>query len=389
MPTRLYMVVHARHDHSLRVPRPDLSARFGTPNACEGCHAEHAPKWAEETIARWRDKSVAPRVHFAEALEAGRRGSADSEQRLAALADDTSQPPIARATAVRELVSWLTSRSLPSVERAARDSEPLLRLAAAEITQALPPERGVAIAAPLLRDPLRAVRATAARALATVPPSVLTASNQLPLTDALAEWRASQLANDDRPEAHVSLGALHAQKGEAQAARQEYETALRVGPWFVPAYLDLADLERSEGRDSAAGEWLEKALALAPTNADVHLAIGLLRVREGRLQDAERELKRAAQLAPEDAHITVVYAMALQAKGQASEALAVLDAMHRRRPGEREPLFALATIAREAGQPERARQAAHDLLALVPDDPDAVALAGEVDAAEGKGARSR
>jgi len=389
MPTRLYMVVHARHDHSLRVPRPDLSARLGTPNACQSCHAERPPKWAEETIARWRGKSAAPGLHFAEALEAGQRGSVDSEERLAALADDTSQPPIARATAVRELVPWLTSRSLPSVERAARDPEPLLRLAAAEAAQALPPERGVALAAPLLRDPLRAVRITAARALATVPPTLLTASDRLPLTDALAEWRASQLANDDRPEAHVSLGALHAQRGEVQAARQEYERALRLGPWFVPAYLNLADLERSEGRDGPAGEWLEKALALAPKNPDVYLAIGLLRVRQGRLQDAERELKRAAELAPEDAHMTVVYAMALQSTGQASEGLAVLEAMHRRRPGEREPLIALATIARAAGQPEKARRAAHDLLALVPDDPDAVALAGELDAAAGKETRSR
>lgn len=379
MPTRVYMGVHARHDHSLRVPRPDLSARLGTPNACQSCHAERTPKWAAETIARWRGNAAAPRVHFAEALDAGRQGRADGEERLAALADDASQPPIARATAVRELAPWLTSRSLPSVERAARDAEPLLRLAAAETAQAVTPERGVALAAPLLRDPVRAVRITAARALAAVPPTLLAASDQLPLADALAEWGASQLANDDRPEAHVNLGALHAQRGEGEAARREYETALRVGPWFVPAYLNLADLERSEGRDGAAGEWLEKALALAPKNADVHLAIGLLRVRERRLQDAEQELRIAAELAPDDAHLTVVYAMALQAAGRASEALALLEALHHRRPGEREPLFALATIAHEAGQPRRARQAADDLLVLVPDDPGAEELARELD----------
>jgi len=379
MPTRVYMVVHARHDHSLRIPRPDLSARLGTPNACESCHAERTPKWAAETIARWRGNAAAPRAHFGEALDAGRQGRADGEERLAALADDTSQPPIARATAVHELAPWLSSRSLPSVERAARDADPLLRLAAAETAQALAPERGVALAAPLLRDPVRAVRITAARALAALPPTLLAASDERPLADALAEWRAAQLANDDRPEAHINLGALHAQRGEAEAARQEYETALRLGPWFVPAYLNLADLERSEGHEVAAGEQLEKALALAPKNADVHLAIGLLRVRQGRLQDAEQELRLAAELAPDDAHLTVVYAIALQSTGRASEALVVLDAFHRRRPGEREPLLALATIARDAGQPERARQAALALQALVPDDPGADALVRELE----------
>ncbi|MGZ9112520.1 MAG: cytochrome c3 family protein [Rhodoplanes sp.] len=34
MPVRNYMVVDPRHDHSFRVPRPDLSAKLGTPNAC-------------------------------------------------------------------------------------------------------------------------------------------------------------------------------------------------------------------------------------------------------------------------------------------------------------------------------------------------------------------
>ena len=39
MPTTTYMVVDPRHDHSLRIPRPDLSAKLGTPNACNQCHA--------------------------------------------------------------------------------------------------------------------------------------------------------------------------------------------------------------------------------------------------------------------------------------------------------------------------------------------------------------
>lgn len=40
MPTTHYMVVDPRRDHSFRVPRPDLSVKLGTPNACTGCHLE-------------------------------------------------------------------------------------------------------------------------------------------------------------------------------------------------------------------------------------------------------------------------------------------------------------------------------------------------------------
>src|SRR5690606_33015815 len=37
MPSRTYMVIDDRRDHSLRVPRPDLSVLLGTPNACNDC----------------------------------------------------------------------------------------------------------------------------------------------------------------------------------------------------------------------------------------------------------------------------------------------------------------------------------------------------------------
>ena len=40
MPARNYMVVDVRHDHSFRIPRPDLSVELGTPNACNDCHRD-------------------------------------------------------------------------------------------------------------------------------------------------------------------------------------------------------------------------------------------------------------------------------------------------------------------------------------------------------------
>src|SRR6185436_62106 len=39
MPARTYMTVDNRRDHSFRVPRPDLTVKIGTPNACAACHA--------------------------------------------------------------------------------------------------------------------------------------------------------------------------------------------------------------------------------------------------------------------------------------------------------------------------------------------------------------
>ena len=41
-----YMGVDYRRDHSFRIPRPDLSTKNGTPNACIQCHKDTSNQWA-------------------------------------------------------------------------------------------------------------------------------------------------------------------------------------------------------------------------------------------------------------------------------------------------------------------------------------------------------
>ena len=69
MPSRTYMGVHVRHDHSLRIPRPDLSLAAGTGNACNQCHHDHDAAWATAQLARW-GASTTGTPHFAPGLAA-------------------------------------------------------------------------------------------------------------------------------------------------------------------------------------------------------------------------------------------------------------------------------------------------------------------------------
>ena len=82
MPTKNFMVVDARRDHSIRVPRPDLSVSLGTPNACSQCHAGSSAEWAAETVAGWYPNGRQTTPHYGTALHAGRVGAADAEQQL-------------------------------------------------------------------------------------------------------------------------------------------------------------------------------------------------------------------------------------------------------------------------------------------------------------------
>src|SRR6185503_7902775 len=85
MPVRNYMVVDPRRDHGFRVPRPDLAAETGAPDACTGCHRERDAAWAAREIASWSGPKERG-THFGVALQAGRTGRAGAAQALLALA---------------------------------------------------------------------------------------------------------------------------------------------------------------------------------------------------------------------------------------------------------------------------------------------------------------
>src|SRR5262245_65794216 len=83
MPERTYMVVDRRHDHGFRVPRPDLSVKLGTPNACNDCHRDKPATWAAAAIETWHGPARKGSQTYAEAFHAARTDRADAAALLA------------------------------------------------------------------------------------------------------------------------------------------------------------------------------------------------------------------------------------------------------------------------------------------------------------------
>jgi len=373
MPTRTYMVIDERHDHSIRIPRPDLSLELGTPDACSGCHRDANAKWAAQWVERWYGPQREGFQTYAAAVESARAGSADAPRRLRALIEDSSAPNIARATALAEMGRFAEDAE-PTVRQSLNHSDPLIRQSAlSALTRADAPTR-VSLAAALLLDPVRAVRLEAAKLLAGVPAERLDAGQRDALERALREYVEAQRHDADRPPGRLNLGILYVQQRRFVEAENEFRAAMRIEPQFVPAYVNLADLYRELGRDEDGKKVLRDGLRQVPDNAELHHALGLALARQKQLTDALGELRKAAQLAPDSAHFAYVYAIALHSSGATAAAIQSLEQALKRHPGDREILFALASLSRDAGQPAQARRYAERLLALAPQDPDARAL---------------
>jgi len=368
MPATTYMRIDPRHDHSLRIPRPDRSVALGTPNACNQCHPKETGRWAASTVARWYPKPKPGFQSYAEALHAAEREVPGARQMLAAVARDPAQPAIARAMALAALGPQLDSATLPIVTAALRDPDPIVRAAAVDALAETDPATRLAHLGPSLTDPTRLVRMDAGRALAELPAERL-APGDAPRRDAtLGEWIAAQRFNGDRPEGLVNLGTLYALQGRSEEAVATLESALVLDPTYAPAAVNLADVWRTRGREAEAEAVLRAALERTPDAAAVHHALGLSLARQHRTDEARGALGRATALAPDEARFAFVYGVAQHDSGDRTGAIETLEAALARHPYDPSLLGALVSYQQEAGAPAKALAHARVLLEVQPDD---------------------
>jgi Flp pilus assembly protein TadD len=374
MPTTTYMVVDPRNDHSIRVPRPDISLKLGTPNACDKCHTDRTVAWAAKQMDKWYGSKHPVFQDYGDTLLAGRTGAPLAEESLANLAVDASKPSISRATALSELHRYPSPQSVNIIKQGLNDGDPMVREGAVDAMEGVQPGERMQLAFHLLNDPVRAVRIKTARMLASVPKDQLTPEQSATLEREVDEYIAAQMTNAERPEAHLNVGVLYSELGQFDKAEASYMKALELQPSFVQAYVNLADLYRLQGKDEEGEQLLSKALSVAPRDADVHYALGLLLVRQKRVSEAVKALELSAKLNLNNPHYSYVYAVALNTTGKIKEALKVLEETHARYPNDRETLYGLVTFNRNIGNFEAARSYAEKLIELSPNDPTARSL---------------
>jgi predicted CXXCH cytochrome family protein len=316
MPASTYMVVDPRRDHSLRVPRPDISVRLGTPNACSGCHANRDARWAAARVESWFGHDPTGFQRFAPAFASTHAETRDRQAELRAVADDATQPAIARAAALAQMDASSHPAAFDTLARALRDANGLVRFGALQSLRSAPLTLRPQLAGPSLSDPLRAVRVEAVSVLAPIPAEQLSADTRVVFERVAGEYVDVQRYNADRAEGRVNLGTFYGSRGDAPGGEQELRAAIRLDPSFIPAYVNLADLYRVIGRDADGERTLRNGLAAAPASGALHYALGLALVRLKRTDEAIPQFKRATTLEPENARFAYTYRVAVESAGK-------------------------------------------------------------------------
>jgi predicted CXXCH cytochrome family protein len=322
MPAKSYMQVDPRRDHSFRVPRPDLSEKLGTPNACTGCHEDQTPAWAAARVQNWFPDGRTGTPHYGEIFhEARNRPDRKTAGRLVGLAGDMNQPAIVRASALDHLRGSIAPDDLSRIEPLLEDRSDLVRSAALRLFQSAPVDMRRSSAIRLAKDPRKAVRLEAARLLIGVRLDGLSDEDRVVAGRAIAAYQRSLFAQSDYPETQMQIAGLAMVLREFPVAERALSTATRMDPQMADAWLTLARIQQALGRADRARDTLEDAAGHMPDNAIVQFQLGMLYTGLRDYERANAALARNLQMAGPSPDVLDMLAANHFALGQAETAL--------------------------------------------------------------------
>lgn len=380
MPATPYMDVDLRRDHRMGVPRPDISLRFQTPNACTGCHLQDAQldhtvtdslnyyadwleaarqgnqkvadelarldAWAAQATARWYPKSAEDlELRCVEAFYAAWQGEETAAQQIMELADDRRLSPMVRGSAVALLGDYRSPQAEQIATRSLRDRDPIVRAAGVEYFTFGDPADRLKLLKPLLADPIRQVRTATAQALVSIPEQAMLGEARQHFEDALAEHRAALVVDQDLAGTHLAQALLAEQQQRHAEAVGYYKDAIRVQPTVAGARSNLAVLlermnqpERARRLREAELPLLERDAGLAPNNSALQYRLGLACYLAGRMDAAEEAVARARELDPDEPQIGLFLALFYERGQRFEEALQLTRELIRQHPDD--PRFA-------------------------------------------------
>jgi Tfp pilus assembly protein PilF len=376
MPERAYMVIDYRADHSFRLPRPDLSIKLGTPNACNRCHVDKTDQWSNEYITKWYGPGR--KAHYGTIIDEGRKRSAQALKDLIKLASDPLYPVVVRSTALSLLAAYPGKETSRAYELALMDDEALIRRTAVDYVNVSDTKRQTTLLAAMLYDPVKAVRIEAARRMTEITDPQLDDAQKKVFEASLADYQKSMEYSADFAFGRYNLGNLYVALKQPQKAVQSYQAAIKIDSLFYPAKVNLAMLYNQTGKNDKAEIMLREVATSHPEMYEVQYSLGLLLAEEKKYAEAANYLKQAAKGLPNRARVHYNLGLLFQYLKEDSDAEASLLKAKELEPDNLDYLYALAdfylkrkklkkakSIAREMVARHPTQRIGHDILKLV------------------------
>ncbi len=332
MPGRIYMGNDYRRDHSFRIPRPDLSIKYDTPNACIQCHTDKDNQWALKNYIAYYGEPK--KNHFSDLLAPGLSREENGAHNLMTLAKDTSYPNIARASAVKGLSNYPNANDINELISFLNDDSPLVQAATLDVLKDVNKADYLNYFYPLLKSKERTLRIKAFVAL-----------NRLDVSQVPEEY-----------------------KDVYSKVEKEFETSLEVIADFPGGKMKKADYYQRQGDNNKAIKYTEEALKLDPVNNNIRTNLASLYYNNGELQKAESAYKTILEQEPEHGETYYSYALLLAELNKINAAITQMENAIKYMPENIRVYYNLALLYDRTGNFKNAESTAKKGLKIAPEN---------------------
>ena len=374
-----------RSDHSMRPPTPAATLKFKSPNACNLCHTDKDPAWADQQVRQWHKEDYQrPVLERAALVDAARRGDWRRLGDILAYIGSKDREEVFAASLIRLLHGCEAPVKWPVVIKALQeDSSPLVRAAAAQTLEGYATPDSVRALAKAAADGYLLVRVRAASALAAIPVEQLPGEHQEAVRRATAELLEALHARPDDYASHYNLGNFYLQRRDQEKALAAYQNAIKLRSDFVPPYVNVAFVYNAQGENDKAEASFRRAIALDPNNPVVHLNLGMLLGEMKRPKEAEQAFRKTLELDPNSA-VAAYNLGVMLAPARPFESLRWCQRAYKLHPEEGKYGYTYAFYLHQRRDTEEAVKVLEEMVRRNVPYSDAYALLGEIHLGRGE-----
>ncbi|RPD96156.1 tetratricopeptide repeat protein [Aureibaculum marinum] len=363
---RIYMGNDYRRDHSFRIPRPDQSIKYGTPNACIQCHTDKTNEWAWQNYKELYGEPDS--IHFSDYLAPAIAGEPNAHLGLFKLAQDEKFPDIARASAISAMQNYNIQDHINEFMAFLNDKSPLVRGATVDVLSQSNSTDFMSYLLPLLKDDKRTVRVKAFFALGDVPEANIPENYLIAYNNAKKEFESYLKINADFSGGQAKKAAYYQKKGDLQKVKSAYENALNIDYNNNIVRSNLANVYYNLGETDKAEQAFREVIKQEPDFGLTYYSLGLLLAELNRTEDAISEMEKAHKLMPDN--LRVIYNLSLLHKKNKNYKAAenILIKGLSRYPENEELLYALAFHYKDLNKKDKAIAIVNKLIMLAPNN---------------------
>ncbi len=369
MPAQFYMGVDYRNDHSFRIPRPDLTEKLGTPNACNQCHADKSTQWAIDYVNKWH--GIGRPAQYGIVFKEAQSGSAKGYDGLVNIFNDEVYPEIIRATAIHLLGTHYQRKSKDILIDALHNFNGHIRYNALQ-NLAIDDEKSLEAVLSLLNDQTKAIRIECASKINAVPKGQI----QIPpryndaLNKAKKEYYQALKYSADFPSGKFNLANFYYNNDQVDKAEEFYKKALKQDKELHTIKFNLAILY-NEKKDFKKAELLFKDyLKNVPEDGRITFSYALFLSEQKRYDESMEYLLKASELSPNNGRIKYNIAMMYDFKNNFNEAEKFLKKALDINSEEAGFHMALLNLYMKYQKQNKAKKVAQEIIEKFPNIPD-------------------